>query len=57
MVDPGGHVDHRARVVQRWSEGMALMRAVIVEMAFVLGQGRTQVPCTVDQQVIQAPTA
>ena len=27
MVDPGGHVDHRARVVQRWPEGMALMRA------------------------------
>jgi hypothetical protein len=57
MVDPGGHVDYLARVMQRWSEVMALMRTVIVEMAFILGQDRTQVSFTVDQQVIQALAA
>jgi hypothetical protein len=29
------------------------MRAVIVEVAFILGQDRMQVPLTIDQQVIK----
>ena len=57
VVDPGGHVDHLARIVQRRAERTALMRAVIVEMAFILGQDRMQVPLTIDQQVIEALAA
>src|SRR3954463_10916096 len=56
-ADPGGHVDHLARIVQRRAERTALMRTMIVEMALILGQDRTQVPLTIDQQVIQALTS
>ena len=33
------------------------MRAVIVEVAFILGQDCAQMPFTVDQQVVEALTA
>lgn len=33
------------------------MRAMMVEMVFVLGQDHTQVPPTMDEQVIEALTA
>jgi hypothetical protein len=33
------------------------MRAVIVEVAFILGQDRSQVSFTIDEQVIEALTA
>ena len=45
-ADPGGHVDHLAGVVQRRVKRAALMRAVIVEVAFILGQDCAQVPLT-----------
>jgi hypothetical protein len=56
-ADPGGHVDHLARIVQRRAKRTALMRAVIVEMTFILDQAPTPVPLTIDQQVIKALTA
>jgi hypothetical protein len=56
-VDPGGHVDHLVGVVQGWAEGTVLMRAMMVEMVFVLGQDFTQVPLTVDEKVVEAFTA
>jgi hypothetical protein len=56
-VDPGGHVDHLAGIVQRRAKRTALMWAVIVEMTFILGQDHSQMPFTVDQQVIEALTA
>ncbi|MFL6052869.1 MAG: hypothetical protein ACJ72W_08135 [Actinoallomurus sp.] len=37
-VDRGGHVDRLARIVQRRAQGTALMRAVVIEVALVLGQ-------------------
>ncbi|MGH3376697.1 MAG: hypothetical protein ACRDP6_18350 [Actinoallomurus sp.] len=43
-IDPGGHVDHLARIVRRRAERTALMRAVMIEVAFVLGQDPSQVP-------------
>jgi hypothetical protein len=43
--------------MQRRAERTALMRAMIVEMAFILGQNRTQPPLTIDEQVIEALTA
>jgi hypothetical protein len=54
MVDRGGHVDHLVGIVQRRAERTALMRAMMVEMAFILGQDRTQMPLTIDEQVIEA---
>jgi hypothetical protein len=33
------------------------MRAMIVEVAFILGQDRAQVPLTIDEQVIETPAA
>lgn len=56
-MDPDGHVDHLVGIVQRRAERTALMRAVIVEMVFILGQDRAQVPFTIDQQVIEALSA
>jgi hypothetical protein len=47
-VDPSGHVDHFTGIMQRRAQGTALMRAVLVEVAFVLGQDRSQMPFTVD---------
>jgi hypothetical protein len=52
-VDPGGHVDDLAGIVQRRTERTAQMRALIVEVAFILGQDRSQVPFTIDEQVIE----
>jgi hypothetical protein len=57
MADPGGHVDHPAWVVHRRMKRAALMRAMIIEMAFILGQDCAQVPFTVDDQVVEALTA
>lgn len=45
------------RIVQWRAKRTALMRALIVEMTFILGQDTTQVTFTVDQQVIEALTA
>ncbi len=49
--------DHLVGVVQRRAERTALMRAMMVDVAFVLGQNLTQVPLTIDEQVIEALTA
>ncbi|MEV5892054.1 hypothetical protein [Nonomuraea fuscirosea] len=53
MVDPGGHVDHLAGVVQGRAERCALMRAIMVEMALVLGQDLAQVALAMDEQVVE----
>nr|WP_281250133.1 hypothetical protein [Nonomuraea jiangxiensis] len=39
------------------AEGTALMRAMVVEMVFVLGQDLAQVPISMDEQLIEAFTA
>jgi hypothetical protein len=57
MADPGGRVDHLAGVVHRRVKRAAMMRAVIVEVAFIRGQDRAQMLLTEDQQVIEALTA
>lgn len=56
-MDPAGHVDHLVRIVHRRAQKTALMWAVIGEVAFILCQDRTQVPRTVDHQVIEAVAA
>jgi hypothetical protein len=37
-ADPRGHVDHLALIVQRRAERTALMRAMMIEVAFILDQ-------------------
>jgi hypothetical protein len=56
-ANPSGHIDHLARIVQRRAKRTALMRAMIVEMTFILGQDPAHVPFTVNQQMIEALAA
>ncbi|GAA3696175.1 hypothetical protein GCM10022224_072270 [Nonomuraea antimicrobica] len=56
-VDPGSHVDHLAGIVRWRAERTALMWAMMVEMAFVLGRDLAQVPLTMDEQVVEALAA
>jgi hypothetical protein len=56
-VDLGSHVDHIVGIVQRRAERAALMRPVIVEVSFILGKDRPQMPFPIDQQVIEALAA
>ena len=56
-VDPAVMLIMSLGSCRRRAERMALMWAVLVEVAFVLGQDRSQVPLTIDEQMIEALAA
>jgi hypothetical protein len=53
-LDPGGHVDRLAGLVQRRSLLPRLMGPMLVVMPRVIGQDLPEVSFTVDQQVVEA---
>lgn len=53
-LDPAGYIDWLAGFVQRGSLVPRLVRPVFVIVPRVLGQDTLEVPCAVDQQVVQA---
>ena len=53
-LDPGGHIDRLAGLVQRRSLLPRLVRPVLVVVPRVLGQSPPEVLFAVDQQVVQA---
>jgi hypothetical protein len=53
-VDPGGHIDRLAGLVQRRSLFPRLVWPVIVVVLRVLGQDVPKVLVAVDQQVVEA---
>jgi len=55
-LDPGGHVDRLAGLVQRRSLLARLVRPMLVVVPRVLGQDPPEVLFTVDQQVVKALT-
>jgi hypothetical protein len=56
-VDPGFHVDGLAWVMYRRVKGSASVGTMMVVVALELGKDGAQVPITVDQQMIEAPSA
>jgi hypothetical protein len=53
-LDPGGHVDGLAGLVQRRSLCPRLVGPVVVVVLRVLGQDLPEVAFAVDQQVVEA---
>jgi hypothetical protein len=53
-LNPGGHIDRSARLVQGRSLSPRLMWPMFVVVSRVLGQSPPEVLFTVDQQVVQA---
>jgi hypothetical protein len=53
-LNPGGHIDRLAGLVQRRSLFPRLVRPMFVVVPRVLGQSPPEVLFTVDQQVVQA---
>jgi len=53
-LDPGGHIDRLAKLVQRRSLLPRLMGPMLVVMSRVLGQDLPEVSFTIGQQVVEA---
>ena len=53
-LDPGGHIDRLAGLVQRRSLFPRLVGPMTVVMPQVLGQSPPEVSFTIDQQVVKA---
>jgi hypothetical protein len=56
-LDPAGHIDRLAGIVQRWSLSQRLARSVILVVLRVLGQDAPEVVFAVDQQMVEALAA
>jgi hypothetical protein len=53
-LDPGGHIDRPAWLVQRRSFGPRLVGSMIIVVLRVLGQDLPKMLFAVDQQVVEA---